>query len=36
VEPTGAHLTVQLSDERAAGLRDQLSRLLDETPDSAL
>jgi hypothetical protein len=30
VEPIGAHLTVQLSDERAGQLRAALAELLDE------
>jgi hypothetical protein len=32
MQPVGAHLTIQLSDEHAAMLRDQLTRLLEGKP----
>jgi hypothetical protein len=32
----GAHLTIQLTDEHATMLRDQLARVLDEAAVSAL
>jgi hypothetical protein len=36
ITPNGSYLVLVLTGEHAASLRNQLARVLDETPDSAL
>jgi hypothetical protein len=36
ITPIGSHLLLVLTGEQATSLRNQLARVLDETPDSAL